>query len=97
MYRSITVSMFAFGGMFGGLLSGWLADRVGRRGTILYNNVLIIIAVALMTSAKYIGIYYLITAGRFLIGISAGNYYLLVKLMISCYHTSSYESFEFHL
>ncbi|KAI1714468.1 sugar transporter domain-containing protein [Ditylenchus destructor] len=69
---SITVSMFAFGGMFGGLLSGWLADRVGRRGTILYNNVLIIIAVALMTSAKYIGIYYLITAGRFLIGISAG-------------------------
>lgn len=36
--RSVAVSMFPFGGMFGGISVGWFADKLGRKQTLLYNN-----------------------------------------------------------
>ncbi|VDL69852.1 unnamed protein product [Nippostrongylus brasiliensis] len=53
---SVAVSMFAVGGMFGGLISGWLADKVGRRGGLLYNNLFAFIAAAMMGLAKPLGL-----------------------------------------
>ncbi|CAB3411058.1 unnamed protein product [Caenorhabditis bovis] len=69
---SVAVSMFAVGGMVGGLMSGWLADKVGRRGALLYNNLIALAAAALMGLAKSVGVYYMIILGRLLIGFNAG-------------------------
>uniref|UniRef100_A0A1I7XIL6 MFS domain-containing protein n=1 Tax=Heterorhabditis bacteriophora TaxID=37862 RepID=A0A1I7XIL6_HETBA len=40
--------------MVGGLLSGWLADSAGRRGALLYNNLVAFAAAALMALVQYI-------------------------------------------
>ncbi|KAK6039681.1 transporter, major facilitator family protein, partial [Cooperia oncophora] len=64
--------MFAVGGMFGGLISGWLADKVGRRGGLLYNNLLAFVAAALMGLAKPGGAYPMIVLGRLFIGFYCG-------------------------
>ncbi|VDM72895.1 unnamed protein product, partial [Strongylus vulgaris] len=69
---SVAVSIFAVGGMFGGLISGWLADKVGRRGALLYNNLFAFIAAALMGLAKPLGVYPMIILGRLFIGFYCG-------------------------
>lgn len=87
-FRSVAVSVFAVGGMAGGLLSGWLADKViitfnhvnektqhfqvGRKGGLLYNNIFAFIAAALMGLAKSVGAYPLIILGRLFIGFNCG-------------------------
>jgi SP family facilitated glucose transporter-like MFS transporter 1 len=69
---SISVGIFAVGGMIGGLLSGFMADKMGRKGALLFNNLFAFVAAALMTFAKYVDVYYLMTIGRFVIGFSCG-------------------------
>uniref|UniRef100_A0A915BHL9 Major facilitator superfamily (MFS) profile domain-containing protein n=2 Tax=Parascaris univalens TaxID=6257 RepID=A0A915BHL9_PARUN len=69
---SITVGLFAVGGMIGGLLSGWVADRLGRKGAMFANNVLAVIGAILMASARYVNIYPLIMIGRVVIGVNCG-------------------------
>lgn len=66
------MGIFAVGGMVGGLLSGWMADKMGRKGALLFNNLFAFVAAALMTFAKYGDIYYLLTLGRLVIGFSCG-------------------------
>uniref|UniRef100_A0A0N4ZUW5 MFS domain-containing protein n=1 Tax=Parastrongyloides trichosuri TaxID=131310 RepID=A0A0N4ZUW5_PARTI len=68
----IIVGLFAFGGIFGGFFSGAVADKFGRKGGLLLINIPILIATLLMGLAKYVGIYYFLFVGRFLIGISCG-------------------------
>ncbi|KAL6733103.1 hypothetical protein Aduo_003784 [Ancylostoma duodenale] len=69
---SVAVSIFAVGGMFGGLISGWLADKVGRRGGLLYNNLFAFIAAAMMGLAKPLGVYPMMVLGRLFIGFYCG-------------------------
>ncbi|KAL3109965.1 hypothetical protein niasHT_017338 [Heterodera trifolii] len=69
---AFAVGIFAVGGMFGGIMVGTVADKLGRRKSLLYNNMLAIIAAALMTLAKYVNVYYLIIIGRFIIGLNTG-------------------------
>ncbi|GMT08391.1 hypothetical protein PENTCL1PPCAC_30565, partial [Pristionchus entomophagus] len=69
---SIAVSMFAVGGMAGGLLSGWAADRFGRKGALLLNNIIAFIAAVLMTGSYYVNAYPLIILGRLIIGFNCG-------------------------
>ncbi|RCN36509.1 MFS transporter, SP family [Ancylostoma caninum] len=69
---SVAVSIFAVGGMFGGLISGWLADKVGRRGGLLYSNLFAFIAAALMGLAKPVGVYPMMILGRLFIGVYCG-------------------------
>ncbi|CAD5212191.1 unnamed protein product [Bursaphelenchus okinawaensis] len=69
---SIAVGIFAVGGMVGGLLSGWLADKMGRKGALLFNNIFALLAAALMALAKYVDVYYLLTVGRLVIGFNCG-------------------------
>uniref|UniRef100_A0A1I8A8K2 MFS domain-containing protein n=1 Tax=Steinernema glaseri TaxID=37863 RepID=A0A1I8A8K2_9BILA len=71
-YWSVSVSLFAVGGMIGGLMSGKVADKFGRRGALLINNVIAIAAAIFMTSAKYANIWYLIPIGRLIIGLNCG-------------------------
>lgn len=72
MIWSIAVSIFCVGGMIGGSMVGSIADRFGRKGGLLLNNVLVLLTVILEGCAKSAGSYEMIIIGRFLIGINAG-------------------------
>lgn len=69
---SVSVGIFAIGGMIGGLLSGTLADKMGRKGALLFNNIFAFLAAAFMSLAKYTDYYYLFPLGRLVIGFSCG-------------------------
>jgi SP family facilitated glucose transporter-like MFS transporter 1 len=68
--------------MIGGLLSGWLADAWGRKGGMLLNNIVALIAAALMGSAKYVGAYQLLVAGRLVIGFNSGMCNLCTRILM---------------
>ncbi len=74
------MAIFAVGGVVGGMLSGWLADRFGRKGSMLLNNTFALIASALMGFAKMTDIYLLIIIGRLIIGFNAGKSLFLILL-----------------
>lgn len=70
---SISVGIFAIGGMIGGLASGWFADKLGRKKALLYNNAIAIAGAAFLTFAKSpADVYYLIIIGRFIMGLNSG-------------------------
>ncbi|XP_054001947.1 solute carrier family 2, facilitated glucose transporter member 1-like isoform X4 [Hylaeus anthracinus] len=69
---AIAVSIFCVGGMIGGSLVGWVADRFGRKGGLLLNNILVLLTVIFEGSAKAAKSYEMIVIGRFIIGINAG-------------------------
>ncbi|XP_076754132.1 solute carrier family 2, facilitated glucose transporter member 1 isoform X1 [Xylocopa sonorina] len=72
MIWSIAVSIFCVGGMIGGSLVGSVADRFGRKGGLLLNNILVLLTVIFEGCAKAAKSYEMIIIGRFLIGINAG-------------------------
>lgn len=72
MIWSIAVSIFCVGGMIGGSLVGSIADRFGRKGGLLINNILVLLTVIFEGCAKTAKSYEMIIIGRFLIGINAG-------------------------
>ncbi|CAL7952480.1 unnamed protein product [Xylocopa violacea] len=72
MIWSIAVSIFCVGGMIGGSLVGSVADRFGRKGGLLLNNVLVLLTVIFEGCAKTAKSYEMIIIGRFIIGINAG-------------------------
>ncbi|CCD72383.1 Facilitated glucose transporter protein 1 [Caenorhabditis elegans] len=80
---SVAVSVFAVGGMIGGLSSGWLADKVGRRGALFYNNLLALAAAALMGLAKSVGAYPMVILGRLIIGLNCGFSSALVPMFLT--------------
>jgi len=69
---SVTVSIYCVGGMIGGSLVGWMADRFGRKGGLLLNNILVLLTVIFEGSAKAASSFEMIIFGRFLIGINSG-------------------------
>lgn len=64
-----TVSIFAIGGMFGALPAGAMADCIGRKWSMMANNIVAIAGVLLQSLAVNP---YMLIAGRFVIGINAG-------------------------
>lgn len=69
---AIIVSIFCIGGCIGALMTPLVADRIGRKQGLLYNNVIVLIACPLMAGAKFMASYELLIVGRLLIGINAG-------------------------
>ena len=69
---SVIVSIFCIGGCIGALLTAIVAERVGRKEGLIYNNLLVLLASPLMASSRSLSSYELLILGRFLIGINAG-------------------------
>ncbi|VDM96691.1 unnamed protein product [Thelazia callipaeda] len=69
---AITVGIFAVGGMIGGLASGKMADWLGRKGAMMANNIVAVVAAVLMTVSYYVNVYPLMIVGRLIIGINSG-------------------------
>lgn len=80
---SFTVSIFAIGGMIGGLSGGYLANRYGRKGGLLRNNLLNFVAGGLLISSKFAKSYEMLIAGRFVVGLCCGINTAIVPLYLS--------------
>ncbi|KAM3605655.1 uncharacterized protein V6R79_002487 [Siganus canaliculatus] len=69
---SLTVSVFAIGGLLGSLVVGLLVTRFGRKGTIVNTTVLVFIAGSLMGFSRICRSPEMIIIGRFITGIHSG-------------------------
>ncbi|XP_015421398.1 PREDICTED: solute carrier family 2, facilitated glucose transporter member 5 isoform X1 [Myotis davidii] len=69
---SLSVSMFPFGGLVGSLMVGFLVNKLGRKGTLLLNNVFSIVPAILMGSSEAVHSFEIIILSRLLVGICAG-------------------------
>ncbi|KRY57581.1 Solute carrier family 2, facilitated glucose transporter member 5 [Trichinella britovi] len=80
---SITVSCVQIGAIFGSLLSKVLAERLGRRLSLLTTGCLCILSSTMMISAKYADSFELFMAGRLLLGLCVGASVSLGSLTVS--------------
>ncbi|XP_071236331.1 solute carrier family 2 member 15a isoform X1 [Salvelinus alpinus] len=69
---SLTVSVFAIGGLLGSLMVGMLVTRFGRKGTVVNSTVLVFIAGSLMGFSRICGSPEMVIFGRFVTGIHSG-------------------------
>ncbi|XP_067950914.1 facilitated glucose transporter protein 1-like [Watersipora subatra] len=69
---SATVSIYCLGGVLSGCVSGFMADKFGRKRCMLVLNIVQVIAVALMFSSIWLHSYGVIIAGRFIYGLYGG-------------------------
>ncbi|KAM8927653.1 solute carrier family 2, facilitated glucose transporter member 5-like [Pelodytes ibericus] len=69
---SLTVSLYPLGGFFGSLLVGPLVNKIGRKGTLLLNNIFSIGPALLMGTSVLAKSFQIIIVSRLVIGICAG-------------------------
>ncbi|XP_069560975.1 solute carrier family 2 member 15b [Brachyistius frenatus] len=69
---SLTVSIFAIGGMTGALLVGKLVTKYGRKGTLVRSAVLVFIGGALMGFSRWCRNPAMVIVGRFITGVHSG-------------------------
>ncbi|KAM6930684.1 solute carrier family 2, facilitated glucose transporter member 11b isoform 2-T2 [Xenentodon cancila] len=64
--------MFSVGGLVGVSIGGTLSVKLGRRGTLLANNIFSLLAALLLGLSSSAGLFELLIVGRLLSGINAG-------------------------
>ncbi|XP_072271558.1 solute carrier family 2, facilitated glucose transporter member 11-like isoform X1 [Pyxicephalus adspersus] len=69
---SVIVSVFTLGGLIGTFVGGHAAAKIGRKQSLLVNNVVAILAALFMGIAQPAKLFELLIIGRFLIGFNAG-------------------------
>lgn len=80
---TIAVSIWAVGGLLGGLSAGFFADKYGRRGAMVYNNALALVAGTLMGLASLASSFEMLIAGRFISGVNCGLNTVLPTMFLS--------------
>uniref|UniRef100_A0A7N8XRT5 Solute carrier family 2 member 9, like 2 n=1 Tax=Mastacembelus armatus TaxID=205130 RepID=A0A7N8XRT5_9TELE len=69
---SITVSIFAIGGLLGALSVSLIVKILGRKGTLLLNNIFALIASLLLTLGEKAKSFEMLIIGRLIIGVDSG-------------------------
>ncbi|XP_061585091.1 solute carrier family 2, facilitated glucose transporter member 11-like [Cololabis saira] len=69
---STFASMFSVGGLVGVSIGGTLSVKLGRKGTVLANNIFAILGALLLGLSSSAGLFELLIVGRLLCGINAG-------------------------
>ncbi|KAM4827649.1 solute carrier family 2, facilitated glucose transporter member 11 [Thomomys bottae] len=69
---SFIVSLYPLGGLFGALLAGLMAIRLGRKKSLLMNNIFVVAAAFMFGFSRKARCYEMIMLGRLLIGVNAG-------------------------
>ncbi|XP_061919688.1 solute carrier family 2, facilitated glucose transporter member 9 [Entelurus aequoreus] len=69
---SITVSIFSIGGLCGALTVSWLIKILGRKGTLMVNNVFAVTAALLLSLGELARSFEMLIIGRFIIGVDSG-------------------------
>ncbi|XP_029973663.1 solute carrier family 2, facilitated glucose transporter member 5 [Salarias fasciatus] len=69
---SLSVSMYPLGGFFGSLMVAPLVNRLGRKGTLLFNNIFSIVPAVMMGISEVVKSYEIIIVARVIVGICAG-------------------------
>ena len=65
------------------IAGGWIANKFGRKGGLLMNNLIGIVAAMAMVFSKHVTSYELLIIGRYLIGVNCGLNTSLVPMYIS--------------
>jgi len=74
------VAMWSAGGLLGGCVGGYCANYLGRKKTMLYNNLFFLLGNALMVFANGVGMF---IAGRFIVGIGSGIATIVVPMYVA--------------
>lgn len=69
---ALTTTMFLPGGMIGAFSSGYLADKFGRKGAVLFSQIFAILGAVVSTCCLVAKSPEMLMAGRFLTGINCG-------------------------
>ncbi|KAJ1899356.1 hypothetical protein LPJ66_002162 [Kickxella alabastrina] len=77
---SLATSIFAVGGLLGSLSAGWMAEKWGRRGALLINNVPFVLGPLLMALAVSPA---MLIAGRFVSGLGSGAAVVIAPMYLS--------------
>jgi len=80
---AVAVAAFPFAGMIGSLLVGSVVKKFGRRGGLMFNNLLSFLAALCLAISKFVNAYPLIVVGRIFIGMFAGLATGIVPMYIS--------------
>ncbi|XP_040889849.1 solute carrier family 2, facilitated glucose transporter member 9 isoform X1 [Toxotes jaculatrix] len=72
LFWSITVSIFAIGGLLGALSVSVILKIIGRKGTLLLNNSFAVIAALLLSLGEMAKSFEMLIIGRFIIGVDSG-------------------------
>ncbi|NXS55380.1 GTR9 protein, partial [Brachypteracias leptosomus] len=77
---SLTVSIFALGGLVGSLLVGVLVERYGRNGTLSRSALLVLLAGGFMGFSRELASPEMVIIGRSITGLHSGRCYLGCKI-----------------
>lgn len=69
---SLSVSMYPLGGLFGSLMVAPLVNKLGRKGTLLFNNIFSVVPAVMMGVSEIAKSYEIIIVARVIVGICAG-------------------------
>ncbi|KAI9521130.1 Solute carrier 2, facilitated glucose transporter member 9 [Dissostichus eleginoides] len=69
---SVTVSIFSIGGLLGAVSVTMILKILGRKGTLLLNNIFALIAVLLLSLGESAKSFEMLIIGRFIIGVDSG-------------------------
>ncbi|KAK3512935.1 hypothetical protein QTP70_030617 [Hemibagrus guttatus] len=72
LLRATFVAFYAIGGLFGSISVRFVLNHLGRKKAMIWNNMLNIIAVAIMMTSKAANSFEMIVLARFLFGVISG-------------------------
>ncbi|KAK2815765.1 hypothetical protein Q5P01_026232 [Channa striata] len=81
--HSLTVAIFAIGGMMGSLMVGTLVTKYGRKGTVVRSTFLVFVGGALMGFSRACRMPAMVIIGRFIAGLHSGISFSVVPMYLS--------------